>query len=128
MTARQPEPIRDRPAADAVAGLMASAGIFLGAIAIDVDDQRYLESRRMRHLREKHRTEFSGADQGDAHGFSRRAAGLQKVVKVHGEKSGEIRFQNWTNGFISSCPACAGHPRLSFLWYGSREWPGQARP
>jgi hypothetical protein len=34
MTARQPEPIRDRPAADAVAGLMASAGIFLGAIAI----------------------------------------------------------------------------------------------
>lgn len=30
----QPEPVRERPAVDAVAGLMASAAIFLGVVAI----------------------------------------------------------------------------------------------
>jgi hypothetical protein len=55
-----------------------------GAVAIDVDDDGHIESRRMRHLRQEHRTEFSGADQRDANRLSGRKAGVEETMKVHG--------------------------------------------
>ena len=40
------------------------------ALRIEIDDHRHFEPRRMRHLRQEHRAELAGADQGDADGFS----------------------------------------------------------
>jgi hypothetical protein len=41
----------------------------------------------MRHLRQKHRAEFAGADQCDTNGLSRRVAGLQEMMEVHGGRN-----------------------------------------
>ncbi len=56
---------------------------FAGAIAIEVDDDGHFESRRMRHLRQEHRAEFSGADQRDANRLAGRKAGVEEAMKVH---------------------------------------------
>ena len=54
------------------------------ALRIEIDDHRHLEPRRVRHLRQKHRAELAGADQGDADGFSGRKAGVEQMMQVHG--------------------------------------------
>jgi len=54
------------------------------ALGTEIDDHGHLQPRRMRHLRQKHRTEFSGADQRDVNRFSGRAAGVEQTMKVHG--------------------------------------------
>ena len=56
---------------------------FARAVAVDVDDDGHFEPRRMRHLRQKHRAEFAGADQRDAHRFAGGGARLQQVMEVH---------------------------------------------
>ena len=63
--------------ADGAAGLA-------GAVAVEIDDHRHLQPRRVRHLRQKHRAEFAGADQRDANRFAGSAAGVEEVMKVHG--------------------------------------------
>ena len=57
---------------------------FARALRIEIDDHGHLEPRRVRHLRQKHRAEFAGADQGDADGFSGRKAGVEQMMQVHG--------------------------------------------
>ena len=54
-----------------------------GAVAIEVDDDGHFQSRRVRHLRQKHRAEFAGADHADAErlGFGR--AGQEHAMKAH---------------------------------------------
>ena len=51
---------------------------------IEIDDDGHLEPRRVRHLRQEHRAEFSGADQRDADRFAGREAGVEEAMKVHG--------------------------------------------
>ena len=62
-----------------------------GAVAIEVDDHGHLESRRVRHLRQEHRAEFSGADQCDANRLAGRKAGVEEAMKVHGKCPLRIR-------------------------------------
>jgi hypothetical protein len=59
------------------------AACLAGAIAIDVDDDGHFQARRMRHLRQEHRAEFSGANQCDANRLAGRKAGVEEVMKVH---------------------------------------------
>ncbi len=59
-----------------------AAGI-LGALRIEIDDHGHLQPRRVRHLRQEHRAEFSGADQRDADGFAGGSAGGEEVGEVH---------------------------------------------
>src|SRR6476469_191618 len=47
----------------------------------------------MRHLRQKHRAEFSGADQRDLNRFPGRAAGVEQAMKVHG------RYMSYLSSF-----------------------------
>ena len=56
---------------------------FAGAVAIEIDDDGHFKSRRVRHLRQKHRAEFSGADQRDANRLAGRKAGVEEAMKVH---------------------------------------------
>ena len=58
------------------------------ALAVDVDNDRHLQPRRMRHLRQKHRAEFSGADQRDTNRLAGGRAGLEEAEEVHGNVSG----------------------------------------
>jgi hypothetical protein len=64
--------------ADRAAGLA-------GAVAVDIDDQRHLKSRRVRHLGQKHRAELAGADQRHANRFAGSDAGVEEVMQVHGD-------------------------------------------
>ena len=76
-----------------------------GAIAVEVDDDRHLQPRRVRHLRQKHRAELAGADQRDANRFAGRAAGVEEMGEVHGEKSSEqICVRNAAAFDLSSWP------------------------
>ncbi len=63
--------------ADGAAGLART-------VAVEIDDQRHLEARRVRHLRQEHRAELAGADQRDANRLAGREAGVEEVMKVHG--------------------------------------------
>ncbi len=63
--------------ADGAAGLAC-------AVAVDIDDDGHLQPRRVRHLRQKHRAELPGADQGDTDRFAGGRAGLEEAVEVHG--------------------------------------------
>ena len=45
------------------------------AVAVEIDDQRHLEPRRVRHLRQEHRAELAGADQRDANRLAGRERG-----------------------------------------------------
>ncbi len=60
------------------------AACVAGALHIAIDDDRDLEARRMRHLRQEHRTEFAGADQRDADRLAGGAARIEQMMKVHG--------------------------------------------
>jgi hypothetical protein len=60
------------------------AACLAGTVAVDIDDQRYLQPRRVRYLCQKHRAEFPGADQCHADRFAGSAAGLEQVMQVHG--------------------------------------------
>ncbi|MGY3652871.1 hypothetical protein ACVWW2_008162 [Bradyrhizobium sp. LM4.3] len=53
-------------------------------IPVDVDNDGDHEPRRVRYLRQKHRAEFSGADQRDTDGLAGGSAGLEKAEEVHG--------------------------------------------
>jgi hypothetical protein len=44
-------------------------------------------SRPVRHLREKHRAEFSGADETDTNGFAGGGASSELGLEVHGSLS-----------------------------------------
>jgi len=52
-------------------------------LRIEIDNDGHFKAGRMRHLREKHRAELAGADQGHADGFSRRVALFEKVMQIH---------------------------------------------
>ena len=52
---------------------------------VEIGDDGDLQPRHMRHLRQKHRAEFSGADQRDTDGLAGGHAGLEKAVEVHGD-------------------------------------------
>ncbi len=57
------------------------------ALAVDVDNDRHLQPRRVRHLRQKHRAEFAGADQRDTDRLAGGRAGLEEAEEVHGDVS-----------------------------------------
>jgi hypothetical protein len=57
------------------------------AVAIDVDDDGHLEPRRVRHLRQKHRAEFTGANKRDTDRLAGGGAGLEETEEVHGDVS-----------------------------------------
>ena len=59
------------------------AARFARAVAIEIDDDGHLESRRMRYLGQKHRAKFSGADQRDANRLAGRKTGVEETMKVH---------------------------------------------
>ena len=67
------------------------AARFAGAVAIEVDDDGHFKSRRVRHLRQEHRAEFSGADQRDANRLAGRKAGVEEAMKVHERMSDRSR-------------------------------------
>ena len=56
-----------------------------GAVTVEIDDDGHFQPRRVRHLRQEHRAEFSGADQRDANRLAGRSAGVEEVMKVHEE-------------------------------------------
>jgi hypothetical protein len=49
----------------------------------------------MRYLRQKHRAEFAGADQGDADGLSSGKTGVEQMMKIHG---GLDPIERWWRG------------------------------
>ena len=55
----------------------------LGALRIEIGDDRDLEPRDRRHLRQKHRAEFAGADQPDAHRLAGLDARGEEGLQVH---------------------------------------------
>jgi hypothetical protein len=52
----------------------------------------------MRHLRQKHRTEFAGADQDNTNWFARGMTGIEEMMKVH--ETGPVRrdFESRADG------------------------------
>jgi hypothetical protein len=55
----------------------------LGALDVAIGDQRDLEAFDRRHLRQKHRAEFAGADQSGAHRLSGLDARGKERLQVH---------------------------------------------
>jgi hypothetical protein len=81
-----------------------------GAIAVEIDDDRHFQSRRVRHLRQEHRAEFAGADQRDADRFAGFAAGVEEVGEVHGTIDGGCWRAPRTfrhGGFCPGITSCA---------------------
>ena len=79
-----------------------SAAGFARPVAVDVDDERHLQPRRMRHLRQKHRAELAGADQPDAEWLAFSRSLQQQTMEIH-ERSR-------TEGSPYHRPARASHP------------------
>jgi hypothetical protein len=82
------------------------------ALRIEIDDHRHLEPRCMRHLRQEHRAELAGADQGDADGLAGGVALGEQVMEVHERfRFGVLRVPDAVQR-SSRCSAGPG-PRLS---------------
>src|SRR5215212_9282583 len=94
---------------------------FAGAVAIDVDDDGHFKPRRVRHLRQKHRAEFSGADQRDADRLAGRKAGVEEAMKVHGRNPTSKIDCEPCGVSISSWPGLS-RPSTSFVPPALRTW------
>ena len=82
------------------------------AIAVEIDDQRHLQSRCVRYLRQEHRAELSGADQRHPNRFSGGGADVEEMGEVHG--------RNPMRKTVRNCCSAA------YFRHG-RAWPSEGR-